>query len=373
MSDDGVVVTVQRGPRAGSVFRLPPRQVRVLGSDHRLSWRLGDLPGRAAVFRRTRRLEVQLLVAGRINGQVVAVGTWLELRCGDHVAVGPHELVVTRTAPRGPLAAPAGFELERELGRGGAGIVYSARRAADGARVALKLLHWARPRHLERLRREAATCLALDHPAISRVLEIGVDDTPPWVALELVDGQDAAALVRGARLPIERAVAIAADVASALAWLGERHLVHRDVKLENVLVGAEGSAKLTDFGLVKDLGEDLTALTATGTALGTLAYAAPEQLENAKDVTPAADVFGLGVTLFGLLTGQLPWSLEAGGAGETRVAARGRPRRDVRQLRPEVPNILAKLVGAMLRDDPGERPPAGDVEKRLRQLLDVRI
>lgn len=356
-------MVVQRGPRAGTEFSLPSGSARLLGSDEGVSWRLPDLAPRAAVFRRGARFEVQLLVEAELNGEPAPLGAWLELNHEDRLRLGPHDLGV-RSAPPPPPVAPAGFSIERELGRGGFGVVYAARRERDGARVALKVLSWARPGHLERFRREGATCLALDHPAIVRVLELGVRDSPPWLAMELVAGEDAGSLVRRELPSVERAVSIAADVAEALAWLARHRLVHRDVKLENVLIAPE-RAKLSDFGLVKDLSADLSQLTRSGVAMGTLAYAAPEQLRDAREVTPASDVYGLGVTLFGLLSGRLPWSL----SGADARAALSAPPLDLRELRPEVPNILSTLVRSMLERSPAARPRAEHVVPRLRQLI----
>jgi len=361
-----VKVVVQRGPRAGSVFTLAEGRVGILGDDDRLAWRLPGIAARAAVFRNARRLEVQLLCEAALNGQPCRPGTWIELQPGDRLEVGEHELGVEDPRSTAVLEPPAGFVIESELGRGGFGVVYEAIRERDGLRVALKVLPWARPSHLKRFRREGATCLALDHPAIARVLELGTDAEPPWIALEYVPGSDAARLVREGPLGLEEAISIGADVAGALAWLAERDLVHRDVKLENVLVTPEGAAKLTDFGLVKDLSQDLIDLTKSGVAMGTLVYAAPEQLEDAKSVGPPSDVYGLGVTLFGLLGGRLPWEIDSSEGVAATLAATPR---DLRELRPEVPNLLARLVASTLERDPARRPSARDVERLLRQLI----
>lgn len=358
---DAIWVVAQRGPRTGSRFRLPAREVRVLGSSDAVAWRVPEIAPRAAVFRRSPHPEVQLLVAGRINDQDAPPEAWIEVCSGDRITIGEHDFGIREGDRAAPLACPSGFILEGELGRGGSGVVYLARRADSGERIALKVLHWTRPHHVERFRREAATCLELEHPAIVRVLDFDLDGDMPWIALEHVRGSDAAAIVRVALPPIERALSIARDVATAIAWLAERNLVHRDVKPENVLVTETGAAKLTDFGLVKDLSGEFERLTATGSPLGTLAYAAPEQLEGRASITSAADVHGLGVTLFRLLTGTGPWS------GETRTK-RDVPPRDVRELRPSVPGVVARILGTMLRVDPARRPTPEQVIALLEPL-----
>ncbi|MDC3379343.1 serine/threonine-protein kinase [Planctomycetota bacterium] len=360
---------MSRGSRAPVVLSLRRGNVRVLGSDRTLAWRLPGLAARAAVFRFGDQVQVQLLEPGSVNGEPGKVGAWLTLASGDRLQLGSHELTLAHERQQNVALdrPPPGYTLERELGRGGFGVVYRGVRESDGRVVAVKVLEWAQQRHLRRFRREATVCLGLDHRAIVRVLQIGVNDTPPWVAMELIDGRDAAAALREDGPPtIERAIEIGATVADALTWLAKRQLVHRDVKLENVILSSDGSAKLTDFGLVKDLGADLVTLTASGVGLGTLAYAAPEQLENAKTVTPAADVFSLGASLYCLLTGEPPWRIE-------RPADLGKvleePPRDIRDLRPTVPDLIAKLIHSTLLRDPNARPSAAQVHLRLAQLV----
>ncbi|MCC7540667.1 MAG: serine/threonine protein kinase [Deltaproteobacteria bacterium] len=204
----------------------------------------------------------------------------------------------------------------RRLGRGGMAEVWLAE-DERGDRVALKRVlpeHAADPRFRRMFLDEAAIARALDHPGIVRVLRSGEDDGTPWIAMELVDGLDAAhwmemARERGAALPEVAALRIAADVARALHAAHEardeagttRGIVHRDVSPGNVLVARDGSVKLSDFGIAK--ARDRLEKTSAGATKGKMAFMAPEQMLGAE-LDRRTDVFGLGCTLHALLTGR---------------------------------------------------------------------
>jgi serine/threonine-protein kinase len=201
-----------------------------------------------------------------------------------------------RSHPPQPLRWEA-FEVEGEAGRGAHGVVYWAR--WRGQRVALKLLHDLEdPR---RFLREAALLERLEHPNLVRLLARGEAEGCPYLATEAMLGGSLADA--GAQLPAQ-AVAWAIELAAGLAYAHAEGVIHRDLKPSNVLLG-DGRPRLVDFGLARSLKG--TSLTGTRNLLGSVEYAAPEQLSDARRAGPPADVFGLGALLHFLLTGSPPW------------------------------------------------------------------
>ena len=209
----------------------------------------------------------------------------------------------------------AGYRIEAPIGRGGMGVVYRAEQVRLGRKVALKLLA---PELAEnqgfraRFEHESRLAAVLDHPNIVPLFEAGEADGLLFISMRYVEGTDLRDLLsRDGRLEPERALAIAAQVASALDAAHDRGLVHRDVKPGNILIASDVAVDrpehcyLTDFGLTKDTSSPVE-LTATGTFVGTIDYIAPEQIEGA---TPAGrgDQYALACVLFECLTGHLPF------------------------------------------------------------------
>jgi serine/threonine-protein kinase len=216
---------------------------------------------------------------------------------------------MTVSAPAIPQTI-GGYEILEPLGEGGFGRVFRARRAADGAVVALKLAEGAGARAA--LAREARVALRLEHAAIVRVLEISLASEPPFLALELCEGGDLRRLLaREGALAPARVADLANTVAAALVFAHERGVFHGDVKPENILLAADGQAKLTDFGLGTERAPDPAAaalsrgLASAAAPAGTSRYMAPEVLEGAP-ATPRADIYALGVVIFEMLTGRAP-------------------------------------------------------------------
>ncbi|MCW3015939.1 MAG: serine/threonine protein kinase, partial [Solirubrobacterales bacterium] len=204
------------------------------------------------------------------------------------------------------------YRLQEELGRGGMGVVYAALDETQGRRVALKLLRPAGPdddaARGERFAQEMQIAISLEHPNIVPVYETGTEDGVRYIAMRLVDGEDLGAVIRreGA-LDAVRAARLGRQIASALDAAHARGLVHRDVKPGNVLLtgsGDEEHAYLTDFGLTRDADGGLTQ---TGQWVGTVDYAAPEQIE-AAPLSARTDVYSLGCVFFHALTGRLPFA-----------------------------------------------------------------
>jgi len=261
------------------------------------------------------------------------------------------------------------YRIVRRLGAGGMGEVFLAYDDRLDRLVAIKRM---RPETLrdadrrERLRREARAAARLSHPNVVQVYDLEEDEERgDAIVLEYVQGQTIAELLQGGPLPVEQAMELAAQVAEGLAAAHAAGLVHRDLKAENVVVTAEGRAKVLDFGLVKPLDPGAAStFTEQGAVLGTYRAMAPEQAEGVE-VDARADLFSLGVLLYEMLAGRSPFQ------GATPVATlrnlTGGTARPLAEVRPEVPGELAGLVEALLEKDP-ERRPAGaqEVAARLR-------
>jgi serine/threonine-protein kinase len=193
---------------------------------------------------------------------------------------------------------------------------------------------------LERFRREARAVAQLSHPHVVGVIDAGEDDGRPYIVLEYVEGETLKERIRRqGRLPVTEAVAYAIEIARALGAAHSRHIVHRDVKPQNVLIDQEGSAKVTDFGIARTLEED--GLTADGRVLGTTDYVSPEQALG-QHVTGQSDLYSLGVVLYEMVTGEVPFR------GENQVAVAMKHVReeipDVQTKRPEVSAALASII-----------------------------
>jgi tetratricopeptide (TPR) repeat protein/predicted Ser/Thr protein kinase len=260
------------------------------------------------------------------------------------------------------------YELEEELARGGMGVVYRAR-ARDGRLVALKVLTAASldAEELGRLRLEATATAGLEHPSLLKVHEAGVHEGRAFLVMDLLEGTSCRDLLkRDGPLPIRRAVEICSQVASALAVAHQAGVLHRDLKPENVIVTTSGLPILIDFGLARLL-ESTDKLTQTGTSLGTPAYMAPEQALADREATgPRADVYGLGATLYALLTGRPPFDGQALIQILSQVVEAPPP--PPRSLRPEVPAELEAICLRCLAKSPAERFPSAAA---LRSALDA--
>jgi tetratricopeptide (TPR) repeat protein/predicted Ser/Thr protein kinase len=269
-----------------------------------------------------------------------------------------------------------GYEVVRELGRGGMGVVFEARQLRLERRVAIKLLTGGQglsSRLRERFEREIAMLARIRHPNVVKVFGSGVVQDSPYVVMELVEG-DSLALRPGAGAPARPvrawrdAVKIGAKMARALDHLHELGVVHRDVKPSNVLVDARGEPVLIDFGLAREADSD--ALTRSGEFVGTLAYTAPEQARGER-VDRRADVYGLGATLFHLVTGAPPYRA-ASIADLVRQIDAGPPS-SARRVNRDVPRDLATVLEHALALQPLERyASCADFAEDLEALLDGR-
>jgi serine/threonine protein kinase len=258
------------------------------------------------------------------------------------------------------------YEILEDIGRGGMAQVYKARQLSLGRTVAIKEIKpaiAASPELVERFKREARAAASLIHENIVQVYNFGEPrEDSLFIVMEYVDGFDLRTLLgKSARVPPRIAAIIVRELARALAYAHARGLIHRDVKPANIMVSNHGEVKLMDFGIVREMDSDLTK---TGAFLGTPNYMAPEQYLG-EDITPATDIFSLGVVLFEILTGEKPWKADGEGALAKKVRTETEPR--VRSLNPAVPRRLQKIVHLCLRKKAARRP--ADAEE-LARLLD---
>jgi serine/threonine protein kinase len=252
----------------------------------------------------------------------------------------------------------AGFRVERVLGVGGMGVVYLVRHPVLPRFEALKVLggQWSGDRGFRaRFVREAEVAAGLDHPNIVSVYGRGECEGQLWIAMQFVDGSNAADVAGHAPMAPSRAVFIVGEVAKALDYAHGRGVVHRDVKPHNFLLtsprGGEQRVLLGDFGIARAVGD--TALTAAGSVSATLAYAAPEVLSGGG-FDSRSDVYSLGCALFRLLTGVAPFS-GAGGVAAGIAAHLYAPPPSLRERAPWLPAGMAAVIATALAKDPAQR------------------
>jgi serine/threonine-protein kinase len=406
-------LTVTDGPHKGQVFTFAGHEVFLAGrslqahlsvpQDKRASrnhflietnlpdCRLTDLGSRNGTF---------------VNGQRVPSA---DLRDGDEVRAGATTLRVTIraggtedntatlgpdsavTEPPPPAAAPArasletiyrdsapgpfaatdpmfprvpGYRVERELGRGGMGIVYLVVGEKDGAHAALKTIRPAAAvshNQVQRFLREANILCQLRHPNIVAFREVGESDGLLWFAMDYVEGTDAARLLKAqGPLPVRTAVRMICQLLSALEYAHGKGFVHRDIKPANLLVADEGGkklVKLADFGLARVYQESrMSGLTIQGDMGGTVAFMPPEQIIQFRQVKPAADQYSAAAALYNLLTGLLLFGSGAPREQTLTCALQEEPV-PIGQRRADVPDELALVIHRALAKEAASRYP----------------
>jgi eukaryotic-like serine/threonine-protein kinase len=252
------------------------------------------------------------------------------------------------------------YELEELVGHGGMSSVYRAHDSLLERNVALKLLHEQYNRDdefVERFKREARLVAQLQHPNIVTVIDRGEEDGRQYIVFEYIDGENLKErVVRKGRLEIHEALEISIEVAHGLAFAHAHGLVHRDVKPQNVLLNGDGGAKVTDFGIARSLDVE-QGMTRAGTVLGTSNYIAPEQASG-RQVDVHTDVYSLGVVLYELLAGDVPFPGESFIAVAMKHVHERPP--NILDTRADVPLRVAAAIDHALEKDPEQRFPTMD-------------
>ncbi len=248
------------------------------------------------------------------------------------------------------------YRLESKLGSGGMSTVYLARDETLQRWVAVKVMHREmsdQPDQLERFRREARAVAQLSHPNVVAVIDAGEDSGYPYIVFEHVEGETLKQRIdRLGRLPVDESVAYGIEVGRGLAAAHAQRLIHRDVKPQNVLIDADGRAKVTDFGIARSLESD--GLTKTGRVLGTTDYVAPEQAMG-QGVDARCDIYSLGVLLYEMLTGEVPFQADTLVGVAMKHVNEEMP--DVQEQRPEVSSALAAVIERATAKEPNKRYP----------------
>ena len=330
---------------------------------------LGEKPGLDEYLGRFPRFVPQLRDQFEVH-QALKLNEWLG-RPGTHeigweAAFPAESWVATGAGPSIP-----GYEVIRELGRGGMGVVYLAWQTGLNRLVAVKMIlagEDSRPRDRDRLRAEAAAVARLEHPNLVKIHETGELDGYPYFSMEYVDGGRLADTLQGTPLPPRRAAQLVETLARATEAAHERGVIHRDLTPANVLFTSAGEPKIVDFGLAK-LTIGGTDRTVTGDILGSPSYMAPEQASgHSKAVGPAADVYALGAILYDMLTGRPPFK------GESVLATLALVVNDEpvspSRLQPKVPRDLDTVCLKCLNKEPSRRyATAAGLADDLRRYL----
>ncbi|MDX6635625.1 MAG: eukaryotic-like serine/threonine-protein kinase [Solirubrobacterales bacterium] len=263
------------------------------------------------------------------------------------------------------------YKLEAKLGSGGMSTVYLARDTTLDRQVAVKVLHREMSEQedqLQRFRQEARAVAKLSHPNVVAVIDAGEDGGHPYIVFEYVEGETLKQRInRVGALDPQEALAYAIEIARGLTVAHNRNMVHRDIKPQNVLIDAEGRAKLTDFGISRQLEQD--GMTATGRVLGTTDYVAPEQAMG-HPVDQRSDIYSLGVVLYEMLIGQVPFHADSQVGVAMKHVNEELP--DVQQRRPELSAAAAMVVERATAKDPDQRyQQVGELIDDLSTALEV--
>jgi serine/threonine-protein kinase len=264
--------------------------------------------------------------------------------------------LIGRDTTAGSWPEVHGYEILGELGRGGMGLVFKARQLALDRLVALKVIRdgaLAGLGHLARFQAEALAVARLRHPNIVQIFDVGDKNGCPFLALEYIEGGSLAQTLDGKPLAAQRAAGLVATLARAIHYAHQQGIVHRDLKPANVLLSADGTPKITDFGLAKRLDEE-NKLTGSGQLLGTPSYMAPEQAGGQSGaVGPPADVYALGAILYECLTARPPFLAQT--TLETLRQVREVEPASPRLLQPRTPCDLETVCLKCLEKEPAKR------------------
>lgn len=389
-----VTLSVTGGPHAGKLFCFDGRDSFLVGRSKDAHFQLPQddpyFSRRHFVVElqppRCRLLDLKSRNGVKVNGKTVATA---ELRDGDQIKAGatvfqvqieqplpdeidtailPADSVATPTKDWQPTTAAdvirevGEYRIVRQIGRGGMGVVYFGERISDRLPVAIKQIHHAAPaKAVDQFLREVKILGELEHKNIVKFIEAVKVEDVPYLVMEYVEGVDARSLVRSrGMLPVSSAVRICLQVASGLHHAHQEGIVHRDVKPANILVGGPKSgriAKIADFGLARAYEtSQMSGLTLHGEIGGTPAFMPPEQVTHYRSVTPAADQYSLGATLYFMLTAKYIHDFPEGSqAAHHLVTIMTEPPVPIRERRADLPVELAAVIERSLAKEPAGR------------------
>ena len=278
---------------------------------------------------------------------------------------------ITRTieAPREELTTGSTFagryQIIEELGKGGMGKVYKVLDKETKERIALKLIKpdiASDKKTIERFKNELTTARKIRHKNVCGMYYLGEDQSRPYITMEFVSGENLKSSIRRfGHLPTGKAISITKQICEGLNEAHSLGVVHRDLKPNNIMIDDNGNARIMDFGIARSLAEK--GITGAGVMIGTPEYMSPEQAE-AKEIDPRTDIYSLGVILYEMVTGQLPFE------GDTPLAVamkhKGEPPKDPQELNPQIPEDLSRVIMRCLEKDKDDRfQSAGDVRSEL--------
>lgn len=258
------------------------------------------------------------------------------------------------------------YAIEKEVGRGGMGVVYKGIDKRLERPVAIKVLNLGsggeteqnqalHSESVERFRREAKVIARLAHPNIVSIYDVGEAFQQYYMIMEFAEGKPLSSLVREGRpVPAPVVTSVAAQICSALAYAHENKIIHRDIKPANIIVSAKGLTKLMDFGIAQ-LHTEGSKLTQAGSMMGSLMYTSPEQLNDASQVDERTDIYALGVTMYELLTGQSPYQSQSLSQLIMEILANHQDANAIRTINPDVPEVLELVVARAMKKNPQER------------------
>ncbi|MFO0927202.1 MAG: serine/threonine-protein kinase [Gemmataceae bacterium] len=263
------------------------------------------------------------------------------------------------------------FLIEKELGAGAMGAVYLGKYTKTGQRVAIKVMAPGLGANaLARFDREANILKQLNHPNIVRLFGIGKHRGQPYYAMEYVQGESLdRVMARRDRMSWEEVVDLGSQLCAALQHAHEAGIVHRDLKPSNLMILPDGTLKLTDFGIAKDL--DVTGLTGANCTVGTAAYMSPEQCRGDRDITYKSDLYSLGVVFFELITGRKPFIAESA-MDMFMLHVNAQPPRPSR-LALDVPVWLDTLICQLLEKTPDHRPRDAEMVAKVLSSIQEKV
>lgn len=324
---------------------------------------------------------------GSDEALLVEVRALLASDAAEHRATFAVQMAPLDTGTPSGAALPTvpGYRVLRQVGLGGMGVVYEAEQERPQRRVALKLIRpdLSDASIVRRFEREAQILGRLQHPGIAHVYQVGTVEVTyaggatvahPYFAMELVQGANVDAYVMNERLSVAQRLELFARTCDALDYAHQQGVVHRDLKPGNILVTAAGQPKVLDFGVARVVAADVapeTLQTQTGELVGTLAYMSPEQLSGQRgQIDQRCDVYALGVVLFELLTGDLPYPVREVSMAEIPLIIRERDPARLTAYRADLHGELQIILDKALEKEPARRyPTAGELAADVRRYL----